>query len=91
MYGKWHLGEGKTHEPTGFDSWEVIPGQGEYYDPEFITTEGTHREKGYVTDLITDKSIKFIEKRDKERPFFLMCHHKAPHRCADRSLAASET
>jgi arylsulfatase A-like enzyme len=80
MIGKWHLGEGKAHEPTGFDYWEIVPGQGHYFDPEFITKDGTHREKGYATDIITDKTIDFIEKRDKTRPFFIQCHHKAPHR-----------
>ncbi|ORX39831.1 arylsulfatase A [Kockovaella imperatae] len=80
IIGKWHLGEGKSHEPSGFDYWEVIPGQGVYFDPDFITPKGRHIEKGYVTDLITDKTINFIEQRDKDRPFFVMCHHKAPHR-----------
>jgi arylsulfatase A-like enzyme len=80
MIGKWHLGEGKPHEPTGFDYWEIVPGQGQYFDPEFITPKGSHREKGYATDLITDKTIDFIANRDKDRPFFIQCHHKAPHR-----------
>ncbi|OJJ49314.1 hypothetical protein ASPZODRAFT_129753 [Penicilliopsis zonata CBS 506.65] len=80
MIGKWHLGEGKAHEPTGFDYWSVVPGQGEYFDPQFIEPEGIHRELGYATDIITDKSIDWIRKRDPARPFFLMCHHKAPHR-----------
>ncbi|KAL2833972.1 alkaline-phosphatase-like protein [Aspergillus pseudoustus] len=86
MVGKWHLGEGKDHEPTGFDYWSVVPGQGEYFDPQFITggSEGAGgkiaREAGYATDIITDKSLDWIRARDKSRPFFLMCHHKAPHR-----------
>ncbi|KAJ5279728.1 hypothetical protein N7478_005100 [Penicillium angulare] len=80
MVGKWHLGEGKAHEPTGFDYWEIVPGQGEYFDPEFIGSDGIHRETGYATDIITDKSIDWIKSRDKSKPFFLMCHHKAPHR-----------
>ncbi|KAF2247173.1 alkaline phosphatase-like protein [Trematosphaeria pertusa] len=80
MVGKWHLGEGKDHEPTGFDHWSVLPGQGEYYDPLFIEPSGTKRVPGYATDVITDKSIDFIKNRDKSRPFFVMCHHKAPHR-----------
>ncbi|KAJ5386452.1 hypothetical protein N7509_008993 [Penicillium cosmopolitanum] len=80
MVGKWHLGEGKDHEPTGFDYWEVVPGQGEYFDPEFISPNGTHREPGYATDIITDKSLNWIKSRDENKPFFLMCHHKAPHR-----------
>jgi hypothetical protein len=80
MIGKWHLGEGKAHEPRGFDRWEVIPGQGQYFDPTFLDANGTHIERGYVTDIITDKTIDFIEQRDPAKPFFVMCHHKAPHR-----------
>ncbi|KAL4925305.1 sulfatase family protein [Aspergillus undulatus] len=80
MIGKWHLGEGKDHEPTGFDYWSVVPGQGEYYDPQFIGPDGMKREAGYATDIITDKSLNWIRARNTERPFFLMCHHKAPHR-----------
>ncbi|KAH7353138.1 alkaline-phosphatase-like protein [Pyrenochaeta sp. MPI-SDFR-AT-0127] len=80
MVGKWHLGEGKGHEPKGFDYWSVVPGQGEYYDPLFNEPSGTKRVPGYATDIITDKSLDFIKNRDKSRPFFVMCHHKAPHR-----------
>lgn len=80
MVGKWHLGEGSDHEPTGFDYWSVVPGQGEYWDPQFIEPDGTKNVPGYATDIITDKCIDWMEKRDKSRPFYLMCHHKAPHR-----------
>ncbi|RDW83565.1 sulfatase family protein [Aspergillus mulundensis] len=80
MIGKWHLGEGVDHQPTGFDHWSVVPGQGEYWDPQFIEPDGVKREEGYATDIITDKSLEFMKNRDKNRPFFLMCHHKAPHR-----------
>lgn len=80
IFGKWHLGEGKAHEPTGFDEWAVVPGQGEYFDPVMIDREGAHGEQGYATDIITDKCLDFLERRDADRPFFLMCHHKAPHR-----------
>jgi arylsulfatase A-like enzyme len=80
IVGKWHLGEGPTHCPTGFDYWSVIPGQGEYWDPQFIEEDGVSRTPGYATDIITDKSIEWMKKRDPSRPFFLMCHHKAPHR-----------
>ena len=79
MFGKWHLGEGAAHEPTGFDEWQVVPGQGEYWDPAFIGPEGRRRIPGYATDIITDMSTDFI-RRHKDQPFFLMCHHKAPHR-----------
>lgn len=81
MVGKWHLGEGKAHEPTGFDYWSVLPGQGVYWDPLFHEQDGSETiEPGYATDIITDRSIDFIKRRNKEQPFFLMCHHKAPHR-----------
>lgn len=80
IFGKWHLGEGKAHEPTGFDEWAVVPGQGEYFDPVFIGPEGTRVHPGYATDIITDKCLDFLARRDADKPFFLMCHHKAPHR-----------
>jgi len=77
IIGKWHLGSA----PTGFDHWEILPGQGDYYNPEFINKEGTHTENGYVTDIITGKSIKWIkEAMNSGKPFILMMHHKAPHR-----------
>ncbi len=76
MIGKWHLGS----EPTGFDKWSVLPGQGAYFDPAFLEAEGRRVIKGYVSDIITDLSLDFIKNRPKDKPFFLMCHHKAPHR-----------
>ena len=51
MVGKWHLGEGKAHEPSGFDHWSVLPGHGDYFDPVFIGPDGPKREAGYATDL----------------------------------------
>jgi arylsulfatase A-like enzyme len=76
MIGKWHLGS----DPTGFDHWNILPGQGLYYDPAFITKEGRKKHPGYCTDLITEFALGFLEDRPKNKPFFLMCHHKAPHR-----------
>jgi arylsulfatase A-like enzyme len=76
MLGKWHLGS----VPTGFDYWCVLPGQGVYFDPAFLTPEGRRVIKGYATDIITDLAIDFLKNRPKDKPFFLMCHHKAPHR-----------
>ena len=77
MLGKWHL----KSEPTGFDYWNILPGQGEYYNPEMIDASGRRRHEGYVTDLLTDWAIDYLrEGRDPERPFLLMLHHKAPHR-----------
>lgn len=88
MVGKWHLGEGVAHEPTGFDYWSVLPGQGDYWDPTFIEPAGEKHETGYVTDIITDKTLAWLqETRESGQPFFAMCHHKAPHRsweCDDK-------
>lgn len=75
--GKWHL----ESDPTGFDHWEILPGQGVYYNPDFMTPAGTHRETGYVTDIITQKAEDWLDnQRDKTKPFILMVQHKAPHR-----------
>jgi arylsulfatase A-like enzyme len=76
MIGKWHLGS----DPTGFDEWNILPGQGVYFDPVFITPAGRKKHAGYCTDLITDFSLDFLKNRPAGKPFFLMCHHKAPHR-----------
>ncbi|HEX2974681.1 MAG TPA: sulfatase [Bacteroidales bacterium] len=77
IIGKWHL----FSDPTGFDKWEVVPGQGNYYNPDFIDVNGKHIEKGYVTEIITEKSINFLKEAGKSgKPFMLMMHHKAPHR-----------
>jgi len=77
MIGKWHLGV----DPEGFDYWHVLPGQGHYYNPDFRTPDGTVRYPGYVTDITTDLALDWLRSdRDRERPFMLMCQHKAPHR-----------
>jgi arylsulfatase A-like enzyme len=76
MIGKWHLGS----DPTGFDQWIILPGQGDYFDPAFLTPDGRKVIQGYATDVITDLAIDFLKNRPEDRPFFLMCHHKAPHR-----------
>jgi len=76
-FGKWHL----KSAPTGFDRWEVLPGQGHYYNPDLRTAGGTVRRDGYVTELITDLAIDWLDgERDPERPFFMWLGHKAPHR-----------
>ena len=80
VVGKWHLGVGEAHCPTGFDYWCVLPGQGLYHDPEMIEM-GEHKVfPGYVTDIVTDLSLDWLKQRDRERPFCLLYHHKAPHR-----------
>lgn len=78
LVGKWHL----SSNPTGFDHWEILPGQGSYYNPDFIQMDGSRkRYPGYVSDLITDQAIDWLEqRRDPSRPFLLMAQHKAPHR-----------
>jgi len=77
LFGKWHL----ASDPTGFDAWEVLPGQGHYYNPDFLTPEGRIQEPGYVSDIITDKALGWLgADRDPDRPFMLMVQHKAPHR-----------
>ncbi|KAI1756120.1 alkaline-phosphatase-like protein [Xylaria castorea] len=88
MVGKWHLGEGVAHEPSGFDYWSILPGQGDYWDPTFIEPTGDKVEPGYVTDIVTDKCLNWMtEASTTGQPFFVMCHHKAPHRsweCDDK-------
>ncbi len=80
IIGKWHLGHGGASDPTGFDYWNVLPGQGLYHDPDMIEMGETKVIKGYATDIITDLSIDWLDSTSKDRPFCLMCHHKAPHR-----------
>ena len=76
MIGKWHL----KSQPTGFDYWNVLPGQGDYYNPRFINNGSDTSYHGYVTDIITDLSLEWLSNRRKSEPFLLMVHHKAPHR-----------
>ena len=76
MIGKWHL----KSQPTGFDYWNVLPGQGDYYNPRFINNGSDTSYHGYVTDIITDLSLQWLSNRRKSEPFLLMVHHKAPHR-----------
>ena len=76
MFGKWHL---KTH-PTGFDYWNILPGQGHYYNPDMIEMGEKKRRQGYVTDIITDDCLNWLKNRDVDKPFCALLHHKAPHR-----------
>ena len=86
LIGKWHL----RSAPWGFDYWKVGPGQGFYHNPIFVaSTDGIDyvsreakraaRTGGYYTDLVTDYALAWLAERDREKPFFLMLHHKAPH------------
>lgn len=78
LFGKWHL----ASTPTGFDEWRVLPDQGNYYNPEFLLSDGTKRKfEGYCTDLIADQTLEWLQsRRDSQKPFLLMTQHKAPHR-----------
>lgn len=76
MIGKWHL----ASDPTGFDHWHILPGQGLYYNPPMIRDGERVKHEGYTTDLIADFSIDWLKNRDKSKPFLLMSQHKAPHR-----------
>ena len=80
IVGKWHMGEGEGHDPQGFDYWAVLRDQGEYFDPQILTEDGVHIEKGYATDIITDLSLRWIESLEGDEPWCLLIHHKAPHR-----------
>ena len=78
VFGKWHL----VSDPTGFDKWEVLPGQGSYYNPHLIQMDGKRKQyPGYCTDIVTDLALDWLKNdRDPDKPFMLMCQHKAPHR-----------
>jgi arylsulfatase A-like enzyme len=76
MIGKWHLGS----DPSGFDYWQILPGQGAYWRPILYGTDGEKTYQGHATDVVTDISTKWLDNRKKDQPFFLMMHHKAPHR-----------
>ena len=90
IVGQWHLGDGETdgvsHDPQGFDYWDVLIDQGEYFDPRFLSTDGLRVEPGYATDVITDLSLRWLEVLDNDlgddpdAPWCLLVCHKAPHR-----------
>lgn len=76
IVGKWHL----DSEPTGFDHWMVLPDQGQYYNPDFLTKDGRVRIEGHATEITTRLALEWLERRDPAKPFVLLCQHKAPHR-----------
>ncbi len=76
LFGKWHL----KSDPTGFDDWMVYPGQGDYYNPDYLTSQGKTRIPGYCVEITTDLTLDWLKKqKNSERPFLLMCQYKAPH------------
>ncbi|RCS60085.1 sulfatase family protein [Microbacterium sp. JB110] len=80
IVGKWHLGEGEGHDPQGFDHWEVLRDQGEYFDPQLLSAAGAETVPGYVTDVLTDRALGWLDSLDSDEPWCLLIHHKAPHR-----------
>lgn len=79
LFGKWHL----SAQPKGFDTYKIFDDQGEYYNPRFRTSESDGKyiqEEGYATDLLTDHALNWLIFRDKDKPFCVLVHHKAPHR-----------
>lgn len=76
IIGKWHLGS----DPVGYDYWNVLPGQGAYYNPPMIENGKQVKYEGYTTDIIGDLTLKWLDGRDKSKPFMIMSQHKAPHR-----------
>ncbi|WP_281393711.1 sulfatase family protein [Streptomyces bathyalis] len=80
IVGKWHLGHGGRSDPRGFDHWEILPEHGVYNDPTFLTADGERTYTGYVTDIITDLALNWLDGQDRDRPFALLVQHKAPHR-----------
>jgi len=77
MFGKLHFG----NNPKGLDEFKILPGQGNYYNPDFITNDGRIKVEGYTTDIITDMTLDWMQnRRDPNKPFLLFYLHKAPHR-----------
>jgi arylsulfatase A-like enzyme len=76
LFGKWHL----KSEPTGFDYWNILPDQGNYYNPDFIAMGVRSTRSGYVTDIITEDCLSWLRSRKSGKPFCVLLHQKAPHR-----------
>lgn len=80
VIGKWHMGDGEGHDPQGFDYWDVLIEQGEYWDPRFLSADGLRTVEGYATDVITDLALGWVESLDGDEPWCVLISHKAPHR-----------
>ena len=83
MIGTWHMGDGEGHDPQGFDHWDVLIGQGEYWNPRFLSADGLRTVEGYATDLITDLALDGVDSLDGEDPWCVLIYHKAPHRSGE--------
>ena len=80
IVGKWHMGDGDGHDPVGFEHWDVLINQGEYFDPTFLSAKGRRTEPGYATDVITDLALRWLDSLDGDEPWCVLIWHKAPHR-----------
>ena len=80
IVGKWHMGDGDGHDPVGFEHWDVLINQGEYFDPTFLSAQGRRTEPGYATDVITDLALRWLDSLDGNQPWCVLIWHKAPHR-----------
>ncbi len=80
MIGKWHMGDGAGHNPEGFDYWDVVINQGEYWNPRFLSESGLRTVEGYATDIITDLAFDWLESLEGDDPWCVLIYHKAPHR-----------
>ena len=94
MVGKWHLGHGPTHDPTGFDFWRVLPGQGHYHNPVMLGPGARRLVRGDRARRLRDRpDHRRLHRLDRsarpDRPFLLLCHHKAPHRTGSRAASTS--
>jgi arylsulfatase A-like enzyme len=78
IFGKWHL----QSDPSGFDDWTILPGQGRYHNPLMYSKDDKKpkEHKGFSCNVVTDLSIEWLKNRPKDKPFLLLTHFKAPHR-----------
>lgn len=76
MFGKWHFGS----EPQGFDYYEILRGQGPYYNPVMRTSNGDVQRQGHTTEIVTNSALNWLKRRDSDKPFMVMYNQKAPHR-----------
>ncbi|HWU59852.1 MAG TPA: sulfatase [Microbacteriaceae bacterium] len=80
IVGKWHMGDGDGHDPQGFDYWDVLIEQGEYFDPQFLSADGLRTVPGYATDIITNLAMQWVDSLEGDEPWCVLIYHKAPHR-----------